>query len=91
EFSSGDKAEVVVRAQKLSMAPRSEHEPEAEMNYLFGKVVDRSYMGGEVSYFIELEDNSTLHIISFVRRFPLNRGDQVVVKINPADCRLLKK
>ncbi|MEA3363227.1 MAG: ABC transporter ATP-binding protein, partial [Thermodesulfobacteriota bacterium] len=41
EFSSGDKAEVVVRAQKLSMAPRSEHEPEAEMNYLFGKVVDR--------------------------------------------------
>lgn len=91
EFKVGDKAEVVVRAQQLMMEPRSEREREKRMNYLFGKVLDRSYMGGEVSYFVELEDGLTLHVISFVRRKSLKRDEKVYVKIDPEDCRLLKK
>ena len=90
EFSQGDKAEVVVRAQKLTMGRKSEHQPEEGMNYLFGQVVDRSYMGGEVSYYVKLEDDSTLHIINFVRREPVQQGEEVYVRIDPADCRLIK-
>lgn len=90
EFRRGDKAEVVVRAQKLTMNPRSEFYPEEGMNYLFGRVQDRSYMGGEASYFIELEDRSILHVINFVRRVPLKRNDEVYIRIDPKDCRLIK-
>ena len=90
EFKCGDKAEVVVRAQKLKMDLKSEFKREEGMNYLFGKVRDKSYMGGEVSYYVELEDKSVLHIISFTRRVPLKRNDEVCISINPADCRLIK-
>jgi putative spermidine/putrescine transport system ATP-binding protein/spermidine/putrescine transport system ATP-binding protein len=60
------------------------------MNYLFGRISDKSYMGGEVNYYVELEDKSLLHIISFVRRVPLKRNDEVYISIDPADCRLIK-
>ncbi|MDX2493669.1 MAG: ABC transporter ATP-binding protein [Desulfuromusa sp.] len=90
QFKRGDKAEIVVRAQKLEMGPRAEFHEDEGMNYLFGKVKDRSYMGGEVSYYVELEDMSTLHVISFVRRVPLERNDEVFIELNPADCRLIK-
>jgi len=89
-FSSGDRAEVVIRAQKLTMAPKADFNPEKGMNYLFGKIVDRSYMGGEASYYVELVDNSILHVINFVRRVPLKRYEEVYVQIDPADCRLIK-
>lgn len=90
DFSQGDKAEVVVRAQKLTMGLKSEFNREEGMNYLFGKVVDRSYMGGEASYYIRLEDDSILHVINFVRRVPWDRDADVYVRIEPADCRLIR-
>ena len=90
EFKSGDKAEVVVRAQKLKMELKSEFNRKEGMNYLFGRISDRSYMGGEANYYVELEDKSLLHVISFVRRVPLQRNDEVYIRINPEDCRLIK-
>ena len=90
DFSPGDRAEVVVRAQKLIMGARAGLERREGMNYLFGKVIERSYMGGEESYRVRLEDGSTLHIIDFARREPLPRDAEVFIKIDPADCRLIR-
>ena len=90
EFGIGDKAEVVVRAQKLKMGYRDNFEKEEGMNYFFGTVKERSYMGGEVSYFVETETKKTLHVISFVKRTPFRRKDEVYIKADPEHCRLLK-
>ncbi len=90
KFNPGDKAELVVRAQKLKMGSRSDFQEEAGMNYFFGKVIDRSYMGGEVSYFVELENKKVVHVISFVKRTPFRRQDEVYIKADPEHCTLLK-
>ena len=90
DFSQGDQAEVVVRAQKLKMGYRKDFVKEEGMNYFFGTVKERSYMGGEVSYFVETEEKKTLHVISFVKRTPFRRKDEVYIKADPEHCRLLK-
>jgi len=59
------------------------------MNSFFGKIVDRSYMGGEVSYFVKLESKQVLHVISFVKRSPYRRGEDVFLTVDPEYCRLL--
>lgn len=91
DFNSGDKAEIVIRAQKFKIEHKAGHVPEPGMNVFSGKIIDRSYMGGEVSYFIELENKLVLHAINFVKRSPFRRGDEVFLKAAPANCRLLKK
>ncbi len=92
-FNTGDSAEIVIRAQKIQLSGLNGEEktPEADnMNSFTGKIVDRSYMGGEVSYFIELETKQVLHVISFVKRSPYRRGDEVLMQVDPEHCRLLK-
>ncbi|NOX34147.1 MAG: ABC transporter ATP-binding protein [Deltaproteobacteria bacterium] len=89
-LNTGDKAEIVIRAQKFKLGYRTDHVPEEGMNVFFGKIVDRSYMGGEVSYFIELDNKLVLHAINFVKRSPYRRGDEVFMKVAPEHCRLLK-
>lgn len=90
DFRPGDKAEVVVRAQKLQIGVRPEFEEEENMNFFFGKIVDRSYMGGEVSYFVEIESKQVLHVIDLVDSDPLVIGNEVFIKADPEYCRLLK-
>ncbi len=90
DFRPGDRAEVVVRAQKLQIGLREEFEEEELINSFFGKIVDRSYMGGEVSYFVEIESKQVLHVISFIEQALLERGDHVYIKADPEYCRLLK-
>ncbi|MFO7885303.1 MAG: ABC transporter ATP-binding protein [Desulfobacteraceae bacterium] len=90
DFSPGEKAEVVIRAQKFKLGFQSEYKEEDTLNFLFGTITDRSYMGGEVSYFVELEDKETIHVISFVKRTPFKRGEKVYIKADPLNCRLLK-
>ncbi len=89
-LSKGDKAELVIRAQKFKLGYQSDYVSEPGMNVFFGKIIDRSYMGGEVSYFIELESKFVLHVINFVKRSPYRRGDKVYIKVSPEHCRLLK-
>ena len=90
DFAAGDKAEIVIRAQKMTLGYKKELVQEEEMNYFFGKIVDRSYMGGEVSYFVELAQGQVLHVINFVKRAPYRRGEEVYVQVDPFHCRLLK-
>jgi putative spermidine/putrescine transport system ATP-binding protein/spermidine/putrescine transport system ATP-binding protein len=90
KFDKGDKVEMVIRAKKINLGHRSDHVPEQCMNSFFGKIKDRSYMGGEVSYFIELDNKLVLHAINFVKRSPYRRGDEVFMSVDPQNCRLLK-
>jgi spermidine/putrescine ABC transporter ATP-binding subunit len=90
DFPIGDKAEVVVRAQKLTIGLRADFEDDENMNVFFGKIVDRSYMGGEVSYFVEIENKQVLHVINLVDRDPLRIDNEVFIKADPEYCRLLK-
>jgi spermidine/putrescine ABC transporter ATP-binding subunit len=90
EFKKGDKAEIVIRAQKIILSYKQDDIDNNEMNVFFGTIVDRSYMGGEVSYFIELESKQVLHAISFVKRSPFKRGEEVCMKVDPYHCRLLE-
>ncbi|MBF0467946.1 MAG: ABC transporter ATP-binding protein [Desulfamplus sp.] len=90
EFKNNDKAEIVIRAQKFKLGYQADYVEEQDMNAFFGKIVDRSYMGGEVSYFVELKNKRVLHAINFVKRTPYRRGDEVFMKVAYANCRLLK-
>ena len=89
-FSVNEKADIVIRAQKMKLGYKKDYLEEPGMNFFFGKITDRSYMGGEVSYFVELPNKQVLHVISFVKRAPFGRGDEIFIKIDPYHCRLLK-
>jgi putative spermidine/putrescine transport system ATP-binding protein/spermidine/putrescine transport system ATP-binding protein len=91
EFDVGETAEIVIRAQKMTLGYQKDISKEEGMNYFFGKIKDRSYMGGEVSYFVEIADGQLLHVINFVKRTPYRRGDEVYIRVDPFHCRLLKQ
>jgi putative spermidine/putrescine transport system ATP-binding protein/spermidine/putrescine transport system ATP-binding protein len=59
------------------------------MNHFEGKIRDRSYMGGEVSYFIELKVGRQIHVISMMRSRIYDVGDEVAVQVAPKHCHLL--
>lgn len=88
EWKKGDPVEIVVRAQKLKL--EGDESASKDGNHFQGKVKDRSYMGGEVSYFVELESGDMLHVISFVKRTPHKSGDKVNLFVEPHNCRLLE-
>ena len=89
EWTNGEKVEVVVRAQKLRINPIGKYMPEADMNCFNGIIKNRSYMGGEISYFVELENGTSIHVINLVVLNPLKRGEKVSVHVSPIHCRLL--
>lgn len=89
DFSPGDQAQIVIRAQKMTLGHVPDLVEESGMNYFQGRIVDRSYMGGEVSYFVELPSKQVLHVINFVKRSPFRRGDEVYIQVDPYHCRLL--
>jgi putative spermidine/putrescine transport system ATP-binding protein/spermidine/putrescine transport system ATP-binding protein len=88
-FAGGSQAEVVVRAQKFTLGPLAEYQEDSSKNSLFGKIVDRSYMGGEVSYYVKLDNDTVIHVIGFARRTVLQREAKVYVTFEPEDCRLI--
>jgi putative spermidine/putrescine transport system ATP-binding protein/spermidine/putrescine transport system ATP-binding protein len=88
-FSKGDPVEMVVRAQRFDAFPKEEFEPVEGMNHFEGRIKDRSYMGGEVSYFIELGTGREIHIISMMRTRLYNVGEAVSVQVSPQHCHLI--
>jgi len=88
-FSKGDQVEMIVRAQRFDAFPRNEFKPVAGMNHFQGRIKDRSYMGGEVSYFIEMETGREIHIISMMRTRLYNIGEEVSVQVAPHHCHLI--
>ncbi|MFN2355677.1 MAG: ABC transporter ATP-binding protein [Desulfopila sp.] len=88
-FNMGDHVELVVRAQRFDLFSKEEFNEEEGMNSFEGRIKDRSYMGGEVSYFIELAAGREIHIISMMRTRIYNIGETVSVQVAPHHCHLL--
>jgi ABC-type Fe3+/spermidine/putrescine transport system ATPase subunit len=88
-FSTGDPVEMIVRAQRFDAFPMDEFEPVEGMNHFEGRIKDRSYMGGEVSYFIELANGREIHIISMMRTRLYSNGESVSVQVSPHHCHLI--
>ena len=85
----GDQVELVVRAQRFDLFDEDEFTAEEGMNSFAGRIKDRSYMGGEVSYFIELGTGREIHIISMMRTRIYSIGEKVSVQVAPHHCHLL--
>jgi putative spermidine/putrescine transport system ATP-binding protein/spermidine/putrescine transport system ATP-binding protein len=88
-FSTGDKVELIVRAQRFDAFPKDEFKPITGMNHFEGRIKDRSYMGGEVSYFIELGAEREIHVISMMRTRIYEIGETVSVQVSPHHCHLI--
>ena len=88
-FSKGDQLEVIVRAQRFEVFSKDEFEPVEGMTHFHGRIKDRSYMGGEVSYFIELSTDREIHAISLMRTRIYNTGEEVSVQVSPHHCHLI--
>ncbi|NNL76475.1 MAG: ABC transporter ATP-binding protein [Desulfobacterales bacterium] len=88
-FSKGNQVEMIVRAQRFDAFLKDEFEPEEGMNHFQGRIKDRSYMGGEVSYFIELGTDREIHVISMMRTRIYSIGEEVSVQVSPHHCHLI--
>jgi putative spermidine/putrescine transport system ATP-binding protein/spermidine/putrescine transport system ATP-binding protein len=88
-FSIHDQVEMIVRAQRFDAFPKEEFQPAEGMNHFQGRIKDRSYMGGEVSYFIELAAGREIHVISMMRTRIYAIGEEVSVQVAPHHCHLI--
>ncbi len=88
-FAKGDRVELIVRAQRFDVFDKDEFEPVEGMNHFHGRIKDRSYMGGEVSYFIGLGDDREIHAISMMRTRLYDSGEEVSVQVSPHHCHLI--
>lgn len=88
-FHEGEMVELVVRAQRFDVFLPNEFSPGKRSNYFEGRIIDRSYMGGEVSYFIQLANGREIHVISMMRTRMYHVGDDVCVQVAPAHCHLI--
>ena len=90
DWREGQRVEVVIRAQKFHLTPREQPLTETAENQFQGRIKDRSYMGGEVRYFVELETGTVIHIIGGVKDMLFRRTDEVLVHVFAKDCRILE-
>jgi len=88
-FTTGDQVEMIVRAQRFDAFPKDEFQPTEGLNHFEGRIKDRSYMGGEVSYFIELSADREIHVISMMRTRIYEIGESVSVQVAPHHCHLI--
>ena len=88
-FSPEDRVEIIVRAQRFEVFSEDEFDQVTGMNRFRGHIKDRSYMGGEVSYFIELGDGREIHAISMMRTRIFSIGEMVNVQVAPQHCHLI--
>jgi putative spermidine/putrescine transport system ATP-binding protein/spermidine/putrescine transport system ATP-binding protein len=88
-WKKGDAVEIVVRAQRFEAHRKGDLPSEDGMNHFEGRIKDKSYMGGEVSYFIELPSGREIHVISMMRTATYDYGDDVSVQVSPYHCHLI--
>jgi len=91
DWHDGDRVELVIRAQNYEVFAREKDEQKSNINCFEGTIIDRSYMGGEVSYFVELGNKTVLHAIDIAKLRPLQRGQKVWIQVKPKHCGLLPK
>ncbi len=89
-WEKDDPVELVVRAQNFKVTQKDVPPPEADMNSFNGTIKDRSYMGGEVSYFVELENGTMVHAIGIAKLNPIRKGAVIRVHVAPRHSGLLK-
>ena len=89
DWQIGQRIEVVIRAQKFHLAPGDQPLSGTAENQFRGRIKDRSYMGGEVRYFVKLETGTVIHIIGGVRDMLFRRADEVLIQLSARDCRIL--
>jgi putative spermidine/putrescine transport system ATP-binding protein/spermidine/putrescine transport system ATP-binding protein len=90
DWETGAPVELVIRAQKFEITRLDEEPPEPNMNSFGGTIKDRSYMGGEVSYFVELESGTMVHVIGIAKLTPFRKGEKIQVHVAPRHCGLLQ-
>jgi putative spermidine/putrescine transport system ATP-binding protein/spermidine/putrescine transport system ATP-binding protein len=90
DWQQDDPVEMVVRAQNLKVVPVDASPPESHMNSFKGTIRDRSYMGGEISYFVELESGTMVHAIGLAKLNPIRKGVTVGVHVAARHCGLLR-
>jgi putative spermidine/putrescine transport system ATP-binding protein/spermidine/putrescine transport system ATP-binding protein len=90
EWTHNAPVELVVRAQKFELCYPDQQPPEPGMNTFNGTVKDRSYMGGEVSYFVELESGTMVHVIGIAKLTPFRKGEKIRLHVAPRHCGLLR-
>ena len=89
DWKKGDNVEIVVRAQRFEALRKEDIGAADGMNHFEGRIKDKSYMGGEVSYFIELPSGREIHVISMMRTHTYDAGDDVSVQVSPYHCHLI--
>ena len=89
DWKEGQQVEVVTRAQNVQLTQKDQSLPEAAENQFQGQIKDRSYMGGEVRYFVELETGTVVHVIGGIKDMLFKRKDEVLVHLFAKDCRVL--
>lgn len=90
-FVPGDAVELIVRAQRFDIFPESEFEHKKGGNHFQGRIKGRSYMGGEISYFVEIGKNREIHVISMMRSKTYRTGEDVAISVSPHHCHLIKR
>ncbi len=90
-FSIGDPVEIIVRAQRFDAFSMDAYKPVEGMNHFTGRIKDRSYMGGEVSYFVELGTDREIHVISMMRTRIYDIGEEVSMRVSPHHCHLIPR
>ncbi len=90
-WNVGDRIELVVRAQKFEIAPEEGKKAGGDINSFHGKIAERSYMGGEVSYFVEIGNKVVINVIDTSKSRPLRRGQDVRLQVPPQQCGLLPR
>lgn len=91
DWANNAAVELVIRAQKFEMTYLDEAPSEPDMNTFDGTIKDRSYMGGEVSYFVELESGTMVHVIGIAKLTPFRKGEKIRLHVAPRHCGLLQK
>lgn len=89
DWAENSRVELVIRAQKPSVAPKGEINGGGTENRFTGVIKDRSYMGGEVIYFVRLDNGLEMHVINLVDQRLLKIGNSVDVHVPPKHCGLL--
>ena len=92
DWRPGQEVDLVIRAQKFRIEARDEAGPSEAVNIFYGRIKERSYMGGEVSYFVDLENTGEeLHVISMMRSRVFEVGEELRITVDPDFCRLLPR
>jgi len=92
QFKAGDQRELLIRAERIRVLGKARREHgQDRMNVIKGVIENLAYLGGNVHYYIRLENNELMMAIEQTSDYgkPLQPNDNVFLEISYASCRLL--